>query len=562
MLAQLVLADPYGTNVPNPPAGWSTIRHDSVKASDKITSWTYYKMAGPSEPASYAWQFSTQWVAGAIGAWRGASIPMDTDSGVAIAGNSPVSVAAPSLAPSYDGEVQVYFYGSQGSRGPLITLPTAITQRSNFTSSREGFALAFGDLAAPSAGSFSPTYQARESGGGVVTAQAVLLIPEGAATATPTATETPIATPIPGPAVKLVSPQTASTLSGTVQVISEVAASVNSINLYVDQSLMVQSAPLTYNWNTITIPNGAHIISVNAFDASQILLGTDAININVANGSATTTSTPTAIATLTPTATATPIGDPLRPSNNIPNNRVPTAAELSAFHSGRGACGSLDNCSYMQNVDGQFTGTTAEIIQKAGDKWCPNCTIVNPYDGQTYSFVDLLKAIAVNETHWYQWKPVNLSSPDPITLLTTLTPSHGDTEHVTLSEPFGGSWGLFQIAEGINQGWPSSFPLSALSTGFNADFKVAEQMGVEQGHLAYLNDPGRPQIAIANGYPPYSNFVDSNGVFHAASTDINVLRWGAVGNWYSGGWYDSGAIQYNQQVQQILHNKPWNQSNF
>ena len=119
--------------------------------------------------------------------------------------------------------------------------------------------------------------------------------------------------------------------------------------------------------------------------------------------------------TLTPTATPTATGDPLRPSNNIPNNRVPTAAELAAFHSGVGGCGGLDNCSYMQSVTGQFTGTTAQIIQQVADKWCPNCTIVNPIDGQTYSFGDLLKAIAVNETHWYQWKTANLSSPDPVT---------------------------------------------------------------------------------------------------------------------------------------------------
>ncbi len=217
----------------------------------------------------------------------------------------------------------------------------------------------------------------------------------------------------------------------------------------------------------------------------------------------------------------------------------------------------------MQSVTGQFTGTTAQIIQQVADKWCLNCTILNPVDGQTYTFGDLLKAIARST------KPIgtngrlaNLSSPDPVTGLLTLTPSHGDLEHVTVSEPFGGSWGLFQIAEGINQGWPSSFPQSALSTGFNADFKVAEQMGVEQGHLDYLNDPGRPQIAIANGYAPYSAFVDSNGVTHPASTDVNQRRWGAVGNWYSGGWYDSGAITYIQQVQQYLHSKPWTQSGF
>jgi hypothetical protein len=216
----------------------------------------------------------------------------------------------------------------------------------------------------------------------------------------------------------------------------------------------------------------------------------------------------------------------------------------------------------MQAVNGQFTGTTTAIIEYESDKWCPNCTILNPFDGQTYSFSDLSKAIAVNETNWYQWKSANLSSPDPITGLLTLTPSHGDLENVTASEPDAGSWGLYQIAEGSTQGWPSSFPLSAESTAFNADFKLAEQMGVEQGHLDYLSDPSRAQAAIANGYPPYTNYTDANGVLHPASTDVNVLRWGAVGNWYSGGWYDSAAIGYIQQVQQILHNQPWTQPGF
>jgi hypothetical protein len=173
-----------------------------------------------------------------------------------------------------------------------------------------------------------------------------------------------------------------------------------------------------------------------------------------------------------------------------------------------------------------------------------------------------MKAVAVNETNWYEWKPASLSSPDPITGSTTLTPSHGDLEHVTPTQPDGGSWGLYQIAEGADQGWPASFPLSATSTGFNAEFKIAEQMGVEQGQMSYLGDPDRSEIAIANGYPPYVNYTDANGVLHPASTDVNVLRWGAVGNWYSGGWYDSGALQYIGQVQQILHDQPWTQPGF
>jgi hypothetical protein len=578
LLAQIVVYDPNGSNVPTSPSGWSLVRADAVNAGYKMTSWIYYKIAGNSEPASYSWNISNQYVAGVMGGWRGTSAqPIDRSSGAIAAGPTPLSDMAPALTPSANGELQAYFYGAQGDTKPTLKLSPSITTRSNTTSPVEGFVLAFADLAAPAAGRASSIYSVTVKGGGAATAQAVLLIPANGAgstpIATPTTTPTVVATPVP-PAVILISPQSASMVSGTVQVVTQVAPSVSSINLYLDSNMLAQSAPLTYNWNTIGAANGAHILSVQAYNASNVMLGTNAINVTINNSVSTSTptptvkTTPTRTATATPTRTATPtatatiIADPLRPSNNIPNNRVPTAAELSTFHSGAGGCGGLDDCAYMQEVTGDFVGTTAQIMQQVADKWCPNCTILNPYDGLTYSFAQLLKAIAVNETHWYQWRTANLTSPDPVTGLLTLTPSHGDLEHVTQSEPFGGSWGLFQIAEGVNQGWPASFPLSALSTGFNADFKVGVQMGVEQGHLDYLSDASRAELAIANGYAPYTNFRDSNGVMHLASTDLNQRRWGAVGNWYSGGWYDSGAINYIQQVQQYLHSQPWQQAGF
>ena len=256
------------------------------------------------------------------------------------------------------------------------------------------------------------------------------------------------------------------------------------------------------------------------------------------------------------------IDDSIRPSNDTPNSRVPSADELAAFHRGVGGCGGLDDCSYMNNVDGQFTGSTEQILEIAADKWCPDCTIVNPLDNQTYSFADLLKAIAVTESYWFQWQPVRLQRPDPITGATTLRPKHSDLIHVTRSQPHGGSWGILQIAAGAKQGWPSSFPLSALSTSFNADFKTAEQMGVEQGHVDYLAQASFAKIAIAHRHAPYADYTDSHGVLHPASTDINERRWGAVGNWYSGGWYDAGALRYLRQVQRYLRDQPWTQSGF
>jgi hypothetical protein len=393
-------------------------------------------------------------------------------------------------------------------------------------------------------------------------------VPTVAPTSVPTAAPTPVPTAIPTsePAINMLAPANNSSVVGTVTVAAQAnSPAVSWVNFYCDGNQIATSPPMSITWDSTTVPDGQHVLSATAYAAGGTNLGYASTNVTVQNHavqpSATVSSTPSASPSTQPTSTPTAAAE-LRPTNQIPNSMMPSASELAAFHSGVGACGGLDTCSYMQSVDGQFTGTTTAILEFEADKWCPNCTILNPLDGVTYSFRDLAKAIAVNETNWYQWRAASLTSPDPITGLLTLTPSHGDLENVTASEPDAGSWGIFQIAEGSAQGWPASYPLSAKYTAFNADFKLAEQMGVEQGHLDYLGDPSRSIIAIGNGYPPYVNYTDANGVLHPASTDTNVLRWGAVGNWYSGGWYDSGAIQYIQQVQQILHNQPWTQPGF
>jgi len=138
--------------------------------------------AGAREAASYGWTISSQWAAGVMGVWQGAASvsPIDKASGATAAGASPLTDAVPSLTPANNNELQVYFYCSQSVVGPSITVPAAITKLVDTTSSREGFTVGFGDLAATSAGTPSPAYTAtatQDSGTLVMTAQAIVLIP-------------------------------------------------------------------------------------------------------------------------------------------------------------------------------------------------------------------------------------------------------------------------------------------------------------------------------------------------------------------------------------------------
>jgi len=187
LIAQIVVWDGTGTNVPFALGGWTGIRYDTVISNNgnRITSWLYYKVASATEPTSYVWYIGSQWAAGVMGAWQGVSsvTPIDKNSGGTAAGASPLNDAAPSLTPANNGELQVYFYGAQSAKSPAfpaIALPGAITERTDVTSSKEGFGLGFGDLAAPPSGTPSPIYTAtgtHDSGTLVMSAQAVLLIP-------------------------------------------------------------------------------------------------------------------------------------------------------------------------------------------------------------------------------------------------------------------------------------------------------------------------------------------------------------------------------------------------
>ena len=77
LLAEILVWDGSGSDVPTAPSGWTAIRHDAISNGNKITSWLYYKVAGGNEPSSYGWNLSSQWAAGAMGAWRNASVCTD-----------------------------------------------------------------------------------------------------------------------------------------------------------------------------------------------------------------------------------------------------------------------------------------------------------------------------------------------------------------------------------------------------------------------------------------------------------------------------------------------------
>jgi hypothetical protein len=182
-----------------------------------------------------------------------------------------------------------------------------------------------------------------------------------------------------------------------------------------------------------------------------------------------------------------------RPGNYTPNHTKPTASQLSTYRSQSNLSFlSSNGNALIKNVDGQFTGTTDEVLQWGAYKWGfdPN----------------LVRAIAANESWWNQ----NLT---------------------------GASYGILQIQL---SSFRSTYPMSLQSTAFNADFKLAYQRACMDGDIPYLS-----QRIPQGGHHTYP------------SPNYTEQLWGCVGDWYSGSWYDWGAITYIGQVQKLLSERPW-----
>ncbi|HEU4792085.1 MAG TPA: hypothetical protein VFS96_00345, partial [Nitrolancea sp.] len=102
------------------------------------------------------------------------------------------------------------------------------------------------------------------------------------------------------------------------------------------------------------------------------------------------------------------------------------------------------NKLYAPRVDGNFTGTTDEIIQWGACKW--------GFDE------DIIRAVAVNESTWRQSMV-------------------GDGGH---------SYGLLQVKDSVHDG---TFPTSQDSTAFNVDYALAWRRSCFEGHFDWANMP-------------------------------------------------------------------------
>jgi hypothetical protein len=161
-----------------------------------------------------------------------------------------------------------------------------------------------------------------------------------------------------------------------------------------------------------------------------------------------------------------------RPQNAEDNQTVPTRSQLAAFHR-------QSSEPYAKWVDGQYRGSTDQIIQWAAAKWG-----LNP---------DLLRAVAAVETWWYM--------------------SFVGNE--------GTSFGLFQVRTPYHCQGAVVCGLFQRDTAFNADYYASAIRSYYDGKQVWLN------TVSGNGQPYRAGDIWGSVGYWAAG------RWHvAVGNAY------------------------------
>jgi autotransporter family porin len=189
-----------------------------------------------------------------------------------------------------------------------------------------------------------------------------------------------------------------------------------------------------------------------------------------------------------------------RPDNSRANATTPPPGYRVPDWAGDGYAPEF-NERIIPRIDGAYTGTTDEILQWGACKW---------------GFApDVVRAMAVEESNWNQWKEGDISRDD-------------DDCVPGAESPCPTSFGILQVKHLFR---PGSYPLSAQSTAFNVDYALAVIRGCYEGWVVYLAEEG-------DGY---------------TRGDI----WGCVGWHFSGHWYDAGATDYIARVREALDEASW-----
>jgi hypothetical protein len=301
-------------------------------------------------------------------------------------------------------------------------------------------------------------------------------------------------------------------------------------------------------WTKISIPlsslgSPASLTDLWWQDASGAVLPKFYLDVvTLVNQGASATATPggpTATATTRPSATATSSGGnyfgTLPPGSSLPSDatcasQVKQRAENKRMNATYNATrgnqqlasdffGSADdpraNSQIAPRVDGNFTGTTDEILQWTACKWGID--------------EDMVRAQAAIESWWRQ-----TAKGDWTTDASRCAPGHGLGVDGTAGQ-CPESFGVLQNRYPYEQSaWPGIYS----STAFNSDTAYAIWRACYEGYETWLNNVEHGQTYAAGD------------------------AWGCVGRWFAGRWHTQPADDYMNRVKDYLNQRIWTTAGF
>ena len=164
-------------------------------------------------------------------------------------------------------------------------------------------------------------------------------------------------------------------------------------------------------------------------------------------------------------------------------------------------------------MDGNFVGSTDEILQWVACKWGLN--------------EDIVRAQTIRESYWFQE-----TGGDKTSNLDSCAPAYRQYN------PCPESIGVLQVR------WDYHRPAfednnSIRSTAYNADYTYSSWRACFEGEYMWLNNVEHGRV-----YPQANQFDQV---------------WGCLGVWFSGRWYTAKALTYIANVQGDLAGRVWEQ---
>ncbi len=414
--------------------------------------------------------------------------------------------------------------------------------------------------------------------------------------ATPTATSTlhatPTATSTPGGCVSITAPAPSATVNGIVAInTNDTCSGAWFESLYVDGAHVSDFPVGQIMFTSTSYANGMHTIQVTSQSTNpgSVQLGSASEALNVQAGSATKTATATP--TTKPSATPTPGGghySMMGPGASLPseaacvsavnaspipenapwnqddgtgfNSNLPPSGGVPAyFYANAPCCNELPHADFA-NVDGNYSGSTDDLIRITACKWGID--------------EDYVRSQAWIESDWHQdcsaahggsdcQEGGDMDSPsgDPSGLaVTSISPGGVFSAFNGFGNPGGptdhwDSWSIVQTK--VYYEW-MTWPMMEESTPFGLDFRYAEMRGCVNGdQYSYYNSQSSAQGT------DYQNAVNAarnnpNGASAVTGwTNLQYLSYGCIDTHFSGDWFNGTADSYLNEFLNRLATAPW-----